>query len=201
MPGINEIQLKKTIGRRSDPLRSIRFKVRIPNTQPIGFMKVSGLSIGDSDVIEYREGDDALHVIKLPGIQKFDNIVMERGVAFDNTLRFWREQVVAAFGGIGYTPDGTNFVSAAFETPPLNLDFRKNIVVEVLHTTGQPVKVYQLYNCWPKSVKYSDLDSQNSEIFIETVEFAVEAIQQNGLPDNFQNLNTAAINTGARQGF
>ena len=62
------------------PFKNFRFKVEIEGTQVAGFSEVSGFD-ATFDVVEYREGDAAdITIRKQPGLIKYSNIVMKRGV-------------------------------------------------------------------------------------------------------------------------
>ena len=58
---------------RHDPLRGLRFRVEIDGIAAAAFSEVE---IGETatDVIDYREGTDPMHVRKLPGLTRFGNI-------------------------------------------------------------------------------------------------------------------------------
>jgi len=162
-----------------DPLRDFRFIVSFPGEKAqsrqdikLGFSKISGLNLGTSDVIEYREGNEIISPRKIPGLNKYDNITFERGRANDpgNTffLEDWREKVAHHKGGYkGNSPDGIN-KSSTF--------FRKKISVSVVNRDGHVATKFVLYDAWPVSLKYSDLDSQNSGLLISTLEVAIEGL-------------------------
>ena len=64
---------------RNDPYKSFNFLVEIDGVQSAGFTECTGLST-ETDVIEYREGSDRGGVRKIPGLAKFTNIVLKRGL-------------------------------------------------------------------------------------------------------------------------
>src|SRR5262249_46928705 len=72
---------------RQDPLGNFRFRVEIDGVAVAGFSEAL-VGSATTDVIEYREGTDPMLVRKLPGLSKFDNITLKRGlgIEFDRAL-------------------------------------------------------------------------------------------------------------------
>lgn len=63
----------------SNILKGLHFQVKWGRTR-IGFQTVSGLEM-ETEVIHYREGSTKNHTVeKMPGIKKFGNIKLFRGV-------------------------------------------------------------------------------------------------------------------------
>ena len=61
------------------PLPKFHFRVEWGGTR-IGFTEVTGLEVS-TDVIEYRDGASREYAkIKMPGMQKFGNITLKRGI-------------------------------------------------------------------------------------------------------------------------
>src|SRR6185436_13325717 len=77
---------------RDDPYSSLNFFVTIQNVLDDGrsvrasFAEVSGLDV-EVTPMEYRNGSEDITVRKIPGLKKFSNIVLKRGVTAD--LAFW----------------------------------------------------------------------------------------------------------------
>jgi len=164
-----------------DPLRNFKFIVALPldiigyaAQSKLGFSKVSGLNLGTSDMIEYREGNQVISPRKLPGLNRYENIIFEQGRALNfatiNILEVWREQVAWYKGGNGgIAPDGrypSNFL----------MPLRKTILVTIMDREGEEAVTFSLFDVWPVSLKFSDLDAQDSGLFISTLELAVEGI-------------------------
>ena len=81
-------------GTRNDPYGQFNFNIEIDGKPLGGFSEVSGLS-QDSTPIEYREGNEKQGTTrKLPGLIKYDNIVLKRGWTKDKVLWEWRKQVI-----------------------------------------------------------------------------------------------------------
>lgn len=119
-----------------------------------GFSEVSGLDIS-VEVIEYREGNDPQgHLRKMPGLQKFSNITLKRGIIKgDNDFIKW------------------------LNTQKLNTVEKRDIVISLLDETHAPIKSWKLRNAFP--VKYSGpaLNASANEVAIESLEIAHEGLE------------------------
>ena len=157
----------------SDPLRDFKFAVNIQQNGStdvasvnLGFMTVSGLGMA-VDVIAYRGGGMNVSVQNMPGQIAFNPCVFTRGVTLDaNPIQInWMQQLYsfAQGTGTGITPTS---------------DFRSTISVYVLDhpSTGSTVEQagFKLYNAWPYTLAYSDLDAGSNQLFITQMTFAYE---------------------------
>jgi phage tail-like protein len=144
-------------GKRKDPYRQFGFRViRADGTVLGAFHKVSGLH-AEIEVTDYREGDEAARVRKIPGLASFDNIVLERGIDTDNIMYNWFRKVFNLFGQA--KPDD---------------EFRDDIFIILLDHRGIEVKRWKCYECWPAVYEADDLDAQSSDILFERIELANE---------------------------
>ena len=140
-------------GDRKDPFRGFKFRVEIDGIQRAGFREASGLD-ASQDPIDYREGDDKTMTIrKLPGLKKFSNIVLKRGITRDTALWQWRKSIV----------DGT-------------LD-RRNGTIVMLDETHTPVLRWSFRRGWPCKWEGPCLDAGSNEVAIETLEIAHEGLE------------------------
>ena len=86
---------------REDPYASYNFEVVVTGISDDGkavkgsFAEVSGLESA-MDPIEYRNGSEDITVRKMPGLKKFTNITLKRGITGD--LGFWN-WIVAGMNG------------------------------------------------------------------------------------------------------
>lgn len=64
---------------RPDPYKVFRFRVEIDGLTAAAFSEVSGLE-SETIVVEYRTGTDPNFSRKLPGLTKFSNIILKRGI-------------------------------------------------------------------------------------------------------------------------
>src|SRR5262245_7945865 len=79
---------------RQDPLGNFRFRVEIDGRNSAGFSEVT-LGAITTDVIAYREGTDPLHVRKLPGLTRFGNVTLKRGITLSTDLYDWHREIVS----------------------------------------------------------------------------------------------------------
>jgi phage tail-like protein len=170
----------------TDPLRNFKFIVTIapPTGAPIniGFMSVSGFNI-NIDVIAYREGGYNTTTQKMPGQADFSPITFSRGVIMGNTVDIdWLTQLFTVIQGTGTTTPGT--------------DFRRTVDVQVLDhpITSGTVNVkawFRIYNAWPTSVSWSDLDAGANQLLIEQMALAHEGFDYT-LAKNVGNVDAIA---------
>ena len=134
------------------PLPNFHFQVNWGGTR-VGFTEVSGLNI-ENDVVEYRDGSSPeYHSLKMPGIQKYTNIVLKRGIfKGDNEFFQW------------------------INTINMNEVERRDITIALLDEDHNPAVVWKVKNAWP--VKYTGpvLKASGHEVAIESLELAHEGI-------------------------
>lgn len=154
----------------TDPLRNFKFNVNImhPNLTgfaTLGFMTVSGLNI-TTEVIPYREGGMNTTTQKMPGQSDFAPITLSQGVAVgQGPLWNWVKELFTVMQGTGTGNPGQ--------------DFRATVDIMVLDhpvTTPQvPVKaIFRVYNAWPTSLAFSDLDAGANAVFMQQMSLAHE---------------------------
>src|SRR5688500_11572628 len=78
---------------RTNPYSNFNFVVFVGTEQLGAFSEVSGLD-SENTPIEYREGADATSSVrKLPGIEKYTNVTLKRGITGNMALWNWRKDV------------------------------------------------------------------------------------------------------------
>lgn len=134
------------------PLPKFHFQVDWGGAR-IGFTEVSGLDV-ETEVIEYRDGaSPEFSKIKMPGMQKYANITMKRGVfQSDNEYFKW------------------------WNTVSLNTVERRDVTVSLLNEAHEPVMVWKVKNAWPTKIASTDLKADGNEISVETVELAHDGL-------------------------
>jgi phage tail-like protein len=134
------------------PLPKFHFQVEWGGTR-IGFTEVSGLNV-ETQMIEYREGSSPeYHKVKMPGMQKFDNITLKRGMMKkDNDFFRWWNSVA------------------------LNTIERRDLTISLLNENHEPVFVWKVKNAWPVKVSGTDLKADGNEVAIESIELAHEGL-------------------------
>ncbi len=147
---------------RTDPFKNYRFKVYFgTSTTPVaGVSKVTGLK-RSSDVIEYKEGGNAL-IRKGLGRTKYDPITMERGVTFDTDFEIWANYA-------------QQVVQGAPQTSVFNL--RREVRIELYDETGAlAVQRYLVHNAWVSEFQsLSDLDGGGNAVAIEHIKIECES--------------------------
>jgi phage tail-like protein len=119
----------------------------------IGFMEVSGLSI-ELDVVDYREGSSPENSVrKMPGLKKFSDVVLKRGI-IKNDDDFFKWINTATFNHIE----------------------RRDVVISLLDEQHQPVVVWKLKNAFPSKLEYSTLNAHSSDVVIELLTLAHEGL-------------------------
>ena len=135
------------------PIPKFHFQVEWGGTK-LGFSEVSGLNV-ETDVIEYRDGVmPEYSKLKMPGMQKFGNVTLKRGVfQKDNEFFDW------------------------WNTVKLNKIERRDVVISLLNEEHAPVLTWKIKNAWPVKVQSTDLKADGNEVAIETLELAHEGLK------------------------
>ncbi|MGE3976122.1 MAG: phage tail protein [Nitrospira sp.] len=134
------------------PLPKFYFQVKW-DSNVLSFQEVSGLST-ETQAIEYRHGDNPVFsTIKMPGIKKFGNITMKKGV-FKSDNKFW---------------DWYNKIK-------LNTIKRVPVTISLLDEAGKPTMVWTLNNAWPTKITGTDLKADGNEVAVESIEIAHEGL-------------------------
>ena len=137
---------------RNDPFGAFNFLVEIDGVTKGGFSEVSGLD-AELDPIEYRTGDDDITVRKIPGLKKFGNITLKRGLTLDHSLWDWMKQ-----GLDGHV-------------------VRTTLSITLLDEARQPVLRWNVREAWPCKWEGPELNAKGNDIAIETLEICHEGIE------------------------
>lgn len=185
---------------RTDPIRNFRFIARFtpygtsdgngwsPNKVSIGFSSISGLN-QSTESIPYREGQHNTTVHQIPGQTTFSPITFQRGVVLGSSQHWdWAKMLFRV-----NDPNGKqiNFKNS----------FRAQIDVDVLlhpvpysttkQSYGEGVAVgpngaasddvvamkFTVYNAWPTSVAYSDLNAGDNALLVEQLTVTHEGFE------------------------
>ena len=140
---------------RDDPYRNFKFRVEIDGVAEAAFSEVA---IGETstEAIDYREGTEPNHVRKLPGMTKYGNITLKRGVTDSQVIYQWHKDIVD--GKIG--------------------EKRKTITIVVIDEAGKDKARFVVSECWPTKYDPSDLNGKGNEVFIELLELVNEGIER-----------------------
>ena len=133
------------------PYGKFRYKVEIDGITAGGFSEVTGFD-ASIDVMEYREGDMVQTPMKIPGLKKYGNITLKKGLADSIALYEWLDKGV------------TGEVE------------RKTITITLLDATESAVASWRVINAWPIKYTGPDFNATSSEVAVETLEVAHEGM-------------------------
>ena len=135
------------------PLPVFHFRVEWGGDN-MGFSEVSGLTI-ETQAIEYRDGNmNEMSPLKMPGIPKYNNITLKRGVVSgDNGFFDW------------------------LNSTSLNKVERRDLTITLLNEEHVPVMVWVAANAWPVKVEGPGLKATGNEVAIESIEIAHEGLK------------------------
>lgn len=134
------------------PLPVYNFSVDFGGTKA-EFSEVTGLNI-EIQPIEYRHGmEKEGSMIKKPGLKKFGNITLKRGVfPKDNEFFDWYTEV-----------NGDDEV-------------KRNLTIQLLDEKQLPIMEWQVRNAFPTKITSPDLKASGNEVAIESMEIAHEGL-------------------------
>lgn len=138
-------------GQPIDPWLIFNFLVEIDGITRAAFQECSGFD-STIDVIEHREGGENTTLRKLPGMTKYSNITLKRGITDDTELYDWHRKTV--LGDIE----------------------RKNGSIVLLDRKGEEVARWNFVRAWPTKWDGPDLNAEGNDIAIETLEMAHEGV-------------------------
>ena len=136
------------------PMPKFRFEVDLgTELKGVAFQEVSGMDV-ENQIIEYRKSNSPLFSTeKMPGITKYSNITMKRGVFVnDNTFWDWHAEI------------------------SMNTIKRRTVLIKLLDEKGKVTMQWQLNNAWPTKITSTDLKSDGNEVAVDTIEIAHEQI-------------------------
>ena len=142
----------------SYPMTALHFEVfwgdEPRNTS--SFSEVSGLTM-EAEVVEYRGGaDPQFSTHKQPGLRKYSNVTLKRGIApaaSGNGLFEWYNSIAVGSAD------------------------RRDVAINLLNEVGAPVMTWKIKQAWPVKLEGPGLKSTGTDVAIESVEFACEGIE------------------------
>lgn len=137
---------------RNDPYTAQHFRVEIDGLTAAGFVQCSGL-VAETEVIDYRLGNDKAPVRKLPGVHKFSNVTLKRGITKDRQLWDWYKSV----------SDGAVR--------------RRSVAIVLMDDAGNDVVRWIVHNAWPAKYEGPTLNGCANDVAIETLELAHEGLE------------------------
>lgn len=136
------------------PMPKFRFEVDFgTELTKVAFQEVSGMDV-ETQIIEYRKSNSKLFSTqKMPGITKYGNVTMKRGV-FVNDNSFW-----------GW-----------YQEIKMNEVKRRTVLIKLLDESGNVTMQWTLVNAWPTKITGTNLKSDGNEVAIDTIELAYEQL-------------------------
>jgi phage tail-like protein len=126
------------------------FAVKIEGKVLSAFREVSGLDV-ELEVVDFSEGTGGV-VRKIPGRPKYSNIVLKRGFTGDMQLNDWFTE---------------------FSETPTQRWAGEVVMTDQKHNE---VARWNFVNAWPKKVSGPQLNSDNNDVAIESIELVHEGV-------------------------
>ena len=144
---------------REEPYRNYNFLVDLGtgdvDTPQAGFDQVV-LPSATAEVVEWRAGNSSTNqVTKLPGLVKYGNLVLKRGLIGALDLYEWWNQILSGQEGYRRTV-----------TVSLQNEDRSSVVFQ-----------WRFRRAWPHRYKFSRLDARGKKVVVEFLELAIESME------------------------
>jgi phage tail-like protein len=135
------------------PYPKYNFLVEIYGLALAGFLECTGLE-SETAVIEYREGSWPSSVRKIPGLTKYTNITLKRGVTTSTELYDWRANIING-----------------------QID-RRNGSIVLLDEKRQEVARWNFREGWPCRMSGPDLNALKNAVAIEELVICHEGFER-----------------------
>jgi phage tail-like protein len=135
-----------------DPVGELRFQVLIDDAVIGAFAECSGLSV-EYDIFEYQEGGELSFVHKFRGGLKYPNLVLKRGVTYEDALVKW-------------------FFDRS------DRDLRGNITLNLLGDDGQQVRSWSFASAFPVKWSGPSFGAKSTNVATETLEICHQGFVQ-----------------------
>jgi phage tail-like protein len=145
---------------RFDPYKTYRFLVYFgTSTSPVAAVSKVSTVKRSSDVIEYKEGGNAV-ILKGLGRTKYEPITMERGITYNHDFETWANAAQVLDKG----------------SPSTSLaQLRRELSVVLLNEEAQPVYRYLIHRAWVSEFQaLPDLDAGTNAVAIEHIKLENE---------------------------
>jgi phage tail-like protein len=133
-----------------DPVGELRFKISIDNVTIGAFSECSGISV-EYEILEYQEGGEDRYAHKLRGRLKYPNLVLKRGVTYEDRLLKW-----------------------LFERKPR--DERGAVTVTLIGDDGADVRSWAFAGAFPVKWQGPSLNAKSTSVATETLEIAHQGL-------------------------
>jgi phage tail-like protein len=143
---------------RDNPYSNFNFVVEFDGVEVAAFSEVSGLD-SENTPIEYREGGEATNAPrKFPGIEKYANVTLKRGITGTTTLWQWRKDV----------RDSSTLA------PPY-----KEVTIKLLNENAdrsKPAMTFKLHRAWPTKITGPSLNAKGNDFAVEQLDLVHERL-------------------------
>ena len=133
-----------------DPVGELRFQVSIQGVTIGAFAECSGLTV-EYDVFEYQEGGESRYVHKFRGGLKYPNLVLKRGVTYEDALLKW-----------------------FFDQKDRKQ--RGNVTLNLLGDDGQQVRTWSFAGAFPVKWSGPSFNAKSTNVATETLEIAHQGL-------------------------
>ena len=189
----------------TDPLRNFIFLVTFQpqdsnntalkglNNVTLGFTSVSGLAV-TTDSIPYREGGYNTTVHQIPGQTSFTPLTLQRGVILSTRQNWdWMTNLFATVNATGSTRAVDQNFRCDIEIAVLShpIPGSPNTNDTVTTSTDHVAMRFKVFNAWPTTVAYSDLNAGDNALYVEQMTLVHEGFDINWATD----LTTSASST------
>jgi phage tail-like protein len=138
---------------RFDPYKNFKFRITIDGKIVAGIHDISGL------VPPPASGKQKARR-KIPGLQKFGNITLKRGITQDTKFLEWINSAMSK------------------SAPDAGLaNFRKSMMIEYCNELGDVIASYRVINGWVTKIEAPDLNANVNDVAIESIELSYEGLE------------------------
>lgn len=134
------------------PMVKFQFRVTFDNMELL-FQEVTGLN-AEAQVIEYRGANNkAFAPVKMPGIQKFGNVTLKKGM-FKGDTALWQQ----------------------FTSVKMNTYKKSTIIISLLDESNDVAMSWSLTNAFPSKITITDMKADANEAAVESMEITHEGL-------------------------
>jgi phage tail-like protein len=143
-----------------DPLKTFKFRLYFsPSSTPVAAVSKMSAIKKTTEAVEWREAGGPSVVRKMPGRTKFEAVTLEGGVTSDKTFLDWAQQVNSPLGDAASSP----------------LNYRREVIVEVLNMQGNPLLEFTLHRAWPSEFQaLPEMDANANAVAIQHLKLEYE---------------------------
>jgi phage tail-like protein len=134
-----------------DPVGELRFQIQTDDAVIGEFAECSGLS-AEYDIFEWQEGGESRFVHKFRGVLKYPNLVLKRGVTYEDAFLKW------------------------FLDRQTDRDDRGNVTLTLLGEDGRQVRSWSFAGAFPVKWQGPSFNAKSTNVAMETLEIAHQGL-------------------------